>query len=231
MNEVAGPVYGRIAGKGLADEFAGTYYAIVEGLDGGGYRVALARSDAEQLRVGDLVAMQTQPMGGPEREVERHRLTIRRGALEIQDEEIRRPAPLQLDDLGDRPLAPYGLGSAVRRAQAIRRDYLRGLGIEPDGPERAAKLRELERQTLGQELAQKSGREFLPVTPVVFEGRVEHAGRGADGRAYALVGDDRRFVVVEARPELAQHIGRRVMLETGRDGTMQVGALGLDRDR
>jgi type IV secretory pathway VirD2 relaxase len=49
-------LYGRVAAKGLSDELAGKYYAIIETPDGAGYHIPLGNRAAEELRRGDLVA-------------------------------------------------------------------------------------------------------------------------------------------------------------------------------
>jgi hypothetical protein len=60
-------LYGRVAPKGLSDELAGKYYAIIETPDGTGYHVPLGNRAAEELRRGDLVAFSSAPpvAGGP----------------------------------------------------------------------------------------------------------------------------------------------------------------------
>lgn len=50
-------------------------------------------------------------------------------------------------------------------AIAQRREALRRLGVQPDDPNRSAKLREIERRVLGEEIAARSRQAFLP-TPV-----------------------------------------------------------------
>jgi type IV secretory pathway VirD2 relaxase len=54
-------VIGRVARKGLSDELAGRFYAVIETPTGHGYRVPLDPRSAEELRPGDLVSLVTRP--------------------------------------------------------------------------------------------------------------------------------------------------------------------------
>ncbi len=62
---------GRVAGKGLADETKGTFYAVLETPDGFAYRVPLGVKAAEAVRIGDLVRFGTRPEAAV-RPVDRH---------------------------------------------------------------------------------------------------------------------------------------------------------------
>jgi type IV secretory pathway VirD2 relaxase len=75
----------------------------------------------------------------------RHRLLLHKQPLSLQGQ-VRHPGPVWLDRIKVEPLAPYGFGAEVRRAVQARREVLRQLGVQPDDPDRSAKLRELERQ-------------------------------------------------------------------------------------
>lgn len=52
---------GRVAGKGLADEMKGTFYAVIEAPNGFAYHVPLEAKTAEAIRPGDLVFFGTRP--------------------------------------------------------------------------------------------------------------------------------------------------------------------------
>ena len=52
---------GRVAGKGLADELKGAFYAVVETPDGFAYHLPLDSRTSDSLRTGDLVRLSTRP--------------------------------------------------------------------------------------------------------------------------------------------------------------------------
>jgi type IV secretory pathway VirD2 relaxase len=56
-------VVGRVAAKGLSNELAGTFYAVVETATGRAYHVPLGRRAAEAVRPGDVVSLKTEPEG------------------------------------------------------------------------------------------------------------------------------------------------------------------------
>ncbi|MGH7435468.1 MAG: hypothetical protein ACRENE_07320, partial [Polyangiaceae bacterium] len=101
--------------------------------------------------------------------------------------------------------------------------------IEPADPERHATLRELERRTLGETFAARSGQALLPEPPSGFEGRVQLTDRGADGTPYAVISDGTRFVMVQATADLRARDGQAVALRRDRDG--KVRAVEPDKDR
>src|SRR5580658_4636532 len=102
----------------------------------------------------------------------RHRLFVRKEPLSFQDQ-VRHPGPVWLDRVEAVSLARYGFGAEVRRAVEQRRETLRRLGVEPDDPNRSAKLQEIARRQLGGEIAARSRQAFLPTAPDGFRGRVE----------------------------------------------------------
>ncbi|MGA2451853.1 MAG: DUF3363 domain-containing protein, partial [Polyangiaceae bacterium] len=75
----------------------------------------------------------------------RYRLVVRKEPLSLE-QQVAHQGPVWLDRVATETLARWGLGAEVRQAVAERRDAVRGLGIEPDDPNRVAKLRELERR-------------------------------------------------------------------------------------
>jgi type IV secretory pathway VirD2 relaxase len=218
-----GTLYGRVASKGLSDELAGRYYAVLETPGGSGYHVPLDARAAESLRPGDLVAFASKPDRSPARDAgapRQEHVVVRSEALTLE-EQVRYRGPVPLDRLARQPLAPYGFGAEVRRAAEERAAVLRALGIEPDDPDRTAKLREIERRDLGDRIAARSGQSFLPKPPGSFQGRVQLVDRGADGTPYAVVSDGMRFVMVQASADLRTRDGRSVLLRTDRDGNVR----------
>jgi type IV secretory pathway VirD2 relaxase len=131
----------------------------------------------------------------------RHRVVIRKEALSLEQQIAHRGA-VWLDQVEVPALARWGLGADVWQAVAKRQEALRRLGIEPDDPARAAKLRELERRNVGAEIAARSGLTFLARVPEGFRGEILPAhGTGPPG-AYAVVSDGARFVLLRATPAL-----------------------------
>jgi type IV secretory pathway VirD2 relaxase len=227
-----GVIHGRVAGKGLADELAGRYYAVIETASGMGYHVPLDLRAAEALRPGDLVSVRNVPAVEDPRsgEAKPPRIAVQREPLDL-DAQVQHRGPVLLDELAARPVAPYGFGEAVRAASERRAALLRELGIAPSDPERSAKLRELERTTLGDRFAARSGQRFLEDMPATFNGRVELGERGGDGMRYAVVSDGARFVMVPAGEDLRVRAGQSVTLARGPDGKLRVRDLDKDRDR
>jgi hypothetical protein len=222
-----------VVSKGLSDELAGRYYAILETPDGRGYHVPLTARDAETLRPGDLVTVRSERVG-PDRDLasgpERHRVALRKEPLGL-DEQVRHAGPVLLDELTTRPLAPAGFGGDVRRALDQRAEYLRSLGIDPADPDRGSKAPEAQRRDLGRELARTSRQSFLAEMPPTFQGRVQLLGRRGDSPAYALVSDGARFVLVPAGAEIRGREGQVIGLQRDAAGALRVLALGLGRDR
>ena len=203
-----GTLHGRIVSKGLSDELAGRYYAIIETPGGTGYHVPLDARAAEAVREGDLVALESRPdrarPSGPASPAGQ-RVVVRK--------------------------VPHGFGADVRRAVDRRADALRALGIDPHDPARLTKLREVERHALGQRFAARSGQSFLVEPPPNFQGRVELGDRGADGTPYAVVTDGTRFALVQATPDLRARDGQAVSLRRDRDGRLRAHDPDKDRGR
>jgi type IV secretory pathway VirD2 relaxase len=127
----------------------------------------------------------------------RHRLLVHRDPRSL-DQQVRHPGPVWLDRVKVESLAPYGLGAELRRAVDRRGEELRKLGIPPDDPDRGAKLRELERRAIGQQMAHRLGQTFLSNDPDRFRGRLQmvDANPVPGMPSYAVVSDGARFVVV-----------------------------------
>ena len=117
----------------------------------------------------------------------------------------------------------------MRQALAERCEALRHLGIEPDDPNRAAKLQDLERREFGADIASRSGLTFLARVPEGFRGRIEPAERAGQQGAYTLVSDGERFVVLRARPLLRALQGQSVEVTRDAKGRLVVRPA-LDKD-
>ena len=158
----------------------------------------------------------------------RYRLVVRKEPLSLKEQVVHR-GPVWLDRVETQTLACWGLGADVRQAVAERREALRRLGVEPDDPNRVAKLSELERREFGAEVAARSGLTFLARVPEGFRGRIEPTRGAGPPSAYAVVSDGERFVVLRATSLLHALQGQSV--EVTRDGKGRlVVRPALDRD-
>jgi type IV secretory pathway VirD2 relaxase len=152
----------------------------------------------------------------------RYRLLLHKEPLALRAQ-VGHPGPVWLDRVKSESLAPYGFGAELRRAVEQRREALGRLGVQPDDPQRAARLREVERRTVGEGVAARSGQVFLPSATEGFRGRVQVAGAGPSGAAYAVVSDGQSFVVLRTTTaELRALEGRGVTLTRDRKGRMLV---------
>ena len=158
----------------------------------------------------------------------RHQVLVRKEALSL-GEQVQCQGPVWLDRVTADSLAPYGFGAEVRRALERRVDAVRHLGIQPDDPNRWAKLREVERRAVGRDMAARSGKVFEPDTPNGFRGRISIPAGEATGGSYAVVSDASRFVVVRATDSLRAAEGRTVTLTRDAAGRALV-RIGPDRD-
>jgi hypothetical protein len=136
--------------------------------------------------------------------------------------------PVWLDQVDATTLARWGLGADVARAVDERRVALRAFGIAPEDPRRDAKLREVERQAVGEGMAARTRQAFLSKTPDGFRGRVQV---GPVGAPYAAVSDGARFVVLPASQELRTLAGETVGIARDGHGRLTIRALDRDRDR
>jgi type IV secretory pathway VirD2 relaxase len=158
----------------------------------------------------------------------RHRLVVRREPLSL-DEQVRYRGPVWLDRLDASSLAPYGFGTEVGRALEQRRETLRELGVAPDDPRRAVKLRDVEQQAVGKWFAAQSGQQFLSKVPPTFQGRIRPLGEHAP---YFVVSDTVRFVLVPTHGrDLRPDAGNDVVVERDGRGRLLVRAAERDRGR
>jgi hypothetical protein len=183
-------------------------------------RMGLATSDAPgRWRVSPHLL---QALADRQRESPvRHRLLVRKEPLSLLDQ-VRHPGPVWLDRVGADGLAPYGFGVELRRALGQRRDALRRLGVHPDDPHRVAKLRDLERRTMGGAVVARSGQTLLPSAPDGFRGRVEPVDAGSQEAAYVVVSDGSRFVLLRATPALRASFGKAVAIRGDGHGRLRV---------
>jgi type IV secretory pathway VirD2 relaxase len=145
------------------------------------------------------------------------------------DAQVRYHGPVWLDTLDATQLTTKGLGADVRAALERRRAVLRDLGILPDDPARGAKIADLQRRTVGREMARQSGQQFLESTPPGFRGFVQ---RGPEGSPYLAVSDGARFVLLPATRERLVFAGKTVELVHDAHGRLvDLRAPSLDRGR
>jgi type IV secretory pathway VirD2 relaxase len=151
----------------------------------------------------------------------RYRLVVRKEPLSLK-EQVAHQGPVWLDRVETKTLAHWGLGADVRQAVVARSEALRRLGVEPDDPDRVAKLRELQRRELGAEIAARSGMTFLARVPEGFRGRIQPAERAGPPGAYAVVSDGERFVVLRSTPALRALQGQSVAVARDAKGRLVV---------
>jgi Protein of unknown function (DUF3363) len=151
----------------------------------------------------------------------RHRLILHKEPLSLQAQ-IRHPGPVWLDRVKTDSLAPYGFGAELQRAVELRREALRRLGVQPDDPNRPAKLRELERQAVGGEIAARVGQAFLPTAPGGFRGRVQLGDTRLPDASYAVVSDGQRFILLRATRALQAAHGKTVTVARDAKGRLLV---------
>jgi type IV secretory pathway VirD2 relaxase len=163
----------------------------------------------------------------PRTEPPRERLWVEKLPLPIEQTPGHR-GPVWLDQVDGATLARWGFGADVARALDERRHALRALGIAPEDPRRDAKLREVERQAVGEGMAARTRQAFLAKTPDGFRGRLQV---GPEGAPYAAVNDGARFVLVPASQEIRGLAGKTVAIARDGHGRLTIRAPDKDRDR
>lgn len=88
-----------------------------------------------------------------------------------------------------------GFGAHVGREIDQRGENLRAIGIALEDPHGDTKLRALERQAVGKEMAARTHQEFVAQTPDGFGGPLQ---AGPEGAPDTVVTDSARFVLVPA---------------------------------
>jgi type IV secretory pathway VirD2 relaxase len=190
-------------------------------------RLGLATSDAPGRWKVSPNLLQELEQRRPDAPV-RNRLLLHKEALSLESQ-VRHPGTVWLDRVKTESLAPYGFGAELRRAVEQRRDALRQLGVQPNDPDRTAKLREFERQAVGKEIGARSGQVFVPSLRDGFRGRVQLANSPANGRPYVVVSDGSRFVVLRATASMRGAQGKTVTVSCDAKGRPSLRRI-ADRD-
>ena len=188
-------------------------------------RLGLAQREGEggwRVRVALREALDRLDLERPE-----HHVEVRTDPRPL-DRQVTAHGPAWLDRVDPSALAPYGLGAELRPFLEQRAEQLRRWGVQPDDPQRLAKLEALERRAVGERMAASLGLELLAEPPAHFRGRVVVAP-GAPG--VALVSDGVRAVMLPATPDPRPHVGRLVTLAREPSGRLRVLADELDRGR
>jgi type IV secretory pathway VirD2 relaxase len=157
-----------------------------------------------------------------------HRVRVRKEPLSLEDQ-VRHRGETWLDRVDAGLLAPHGFGAEVARAQARRHEVLRQVGIHPDDPNRSAKLAEIERRAVGEQMASRSGLVFVAETPASFRGRADLVKSPAADTLYVSVSGGSRCVLLRATPALQAIQGKVIEVTRDRRGELQV-RLAPDRD-
>jgi type IV secretory pathway VirD2 relaxase len=152
---------------------------------------------------------------------QRHRLLVHKQPLDVPSQ-VRHPGPVWLDRVRPKDLAPYGFGAELQRLVQQRQQALREMGVRPDDPNRAAKLRELEAGAVGRSIASRSGQTFLDTPPPGFRGRLEPTDAAGGSSAYAVVSDGSRFIVVRVTPAIRASQGKSVTVSRNGKGRLVV---------
>jgi hypothetical protein len=163
----------------------------------------------------------------PRTETPRERLWLQKLPLSL-DATPNHRGPVWLDQVDSASLAPWGFGADVGSAVDQRREALRALGIAPGDPRMKAKLQEMERSAVGEQMAARTRQQFLDKTPDRFQGRLQ---AGPEGVPYVAVSDGARFVIVPASRELRELGGKTVVVSRDAHGRLKVQAPDRDRGR
>ena len=212
----AEPVVGRLVQRGLQDEFSGSAYAIIDGIDGRTHHLRF--SDLEKTgdaQPGAIVESRIYDDAGG-----RARLTLAARSDLSLEQQIRARGATWIDRqlLADNsPIASSGFGAEVRSAMADRADQLLAEGMAVRQAQRVvfardllATLRRRELDEATDTLAANSGLAYRP--PVEGEpvaGIYRQRITLASGR-FAMIDDGMGFQLVPWRPALEQHLGKEV---------------------
>ena len=151
----------------------------------------------------------------------RHQVVFRKEPLSVPAQ-VSHSGPVWLDRVKTDALAPYGFGAELKVALEQRHEALLRLGVQSDDPDRAVKLREVERRAVGREIAARSGRAFLPSAPDAFRGRVHIGDPGSPAGGYAVISDGQRFVVLRASAGLRAAQGKTVAVTRDAQGRLLI---------
>ena len=215
-DEVADPVIGRLAGRGLHDELKGSAYAIVEGIDGRTHHVRF--SDLEltgDAKPGAIVEVRTY-----EDAMGRTRLSLAtRSDLSVEAQITAQGATwIDRQLLAREPIIrTSGFGAELRDAMERRVEHLAGEGFARSQGQRVIFARDLLNTLRRRELD-------LASSKLSVETRLAHRP-SADGEhvsgiyrqrvtlasgRFAMIDDGLGFQLVPWRPALEQHLGRQV---------------------
>ena len=185
----------------------------VDGLEPGALVTLSATRREPEARPIDRNVARERVTGDPK--PPRYRLSVEPMELSLADQVACR-RPVWLDQVDPKTLSTHGLGADVRRAIEQRRQVLGALGVSAGDPELGAKLREVERRTVGSEIAHRTGAAFLADTPDRFQGLAIWVSD-----AHLAVRDERRrFVLVAATAEARALTGREVSLHRSPGGRL-----------
>ncbi len=152
----------------------------------------------------------------------------------VRDQERYR-GPTWLDQAAAADIrAVHGFGAAVAAARARRERFLATLGLDPAGPNTAARLRALERDTFGLSLEKGSGGQHLKRAPRAFTGQLEMPPAPlASGQRVSIVRDQRSgdFLVLPRSHSHKDLDGKRVTVGRDQTGRTSLREEGPDRDR
>ena len=208
---------GRLAGRGLHDELAGSGYVVVDGVDGRVHHVRVADMDhAADAKLGAVVELRPSEWQGRPA----HAWLSVRSDLSLA-EQVKADGATWLDRqlVGARPagLGAGGFADDVRSALSARIDHLAANGLARRTGTRAVfardlleTLRDRELQTTARRLEQTSG---LAHQPLAEDGAVAGVYRQrlnlASGR-FAMIDSGLGFSLVPWRPEMERHLGREM---------------------
>lgn len=209
-------IVGRLAARGLADELAGSAYAVVDGVDGRAHHVPLRDlQDASDAPVGSIVEV-----GAIEGQNGRRRLALWvRSDLGLGDQVTADGATWldrQLVGRGAAALESSGFGREVREALAARTDHLVDAGLAQRQGRRVlfardllATLRERDLAAANRKVAARTGLEPRAQGEGAVSGTYRQRLNLASGR-FAVIEGAMGFTLVPWRPELERHLGRHV---------------------
>jgi type IV secretory pathway VirD2 relaxase len=210
------PVVGRLMGRGLDDELAGSAYAVVDGVDG----------RTHHLRLPSLEAATDAPIGAV---VEARWIEGRRGRvlmLAVRSdltigEQVSASGATWLDrqlvGQGPATLAVTGFGAEVRAALGERTEHLAAEGLARRRGQRLLfaqdlieTLRRRELEAAAAKIAAETGLAHRPVGEGdTVSGVVRRRVALASGR-FAMIDDGLGFTLVPWRAELQRQLGRQV---------------------
>jgi len=224
------PIVGRLVDRGLDDELKGTAYAVVDGVDGRTHHIKFPDLDAAgDSAPGSIVELRKFDDAQGRRRVA---LAVR-SDLSIENQVTASGATwLDRQAVARDPLAlgQAGFGAEVRDAMERRAEQL----IEQGLAERSARgiafsqgligtLRRREVETLGEQLAAKTGQAFNQAAPGEYvAGAYRQRFALASGR-FAMIDDGLGFQLVPWTPSLEKQLGRHVSGVTRGDGGIDWG--------